>query len=50
MTKKVSEDVELSSENYVSRGTFLNTTGLAFSLGIAIAYLVSGGSILQSCF
>ena len=24
----------------VSRGTFLNTTGLAFSLGIAVAYLV----------
>ena len=26
---------------YVFRGTFLNTTGLAFSLGIAVAYLVS---------
>ena len=50
MIKKVSEDVKISFKNYVSRGTFLNTTGLAFSLGIAIAYLVSGRSILQSCF
>ena len=27
--------------SFVSRGTFLNTTGLAFSLGIAVAYLVT---------
>ena len=29
-----------TNTKFVSRGTFLNTTGLAFSLGIAVAYLV----------
>ena len=29
-----------TTTRFVSRGTFLNTTGLAFSLGIALAYLV----------
>ena len=30
----------VTTNKIVSRGTFLNTTGLAFSLGIAVAYLV----------
>ena len=34
-------EIELNiNTTVVSRGTFLNTTGLAFSLGIAVAYLV----------